>query len=174
MDPATSDQVRGWMQRIGFPVSGASPATAKGLGCIISHAGSRDVLPGKPCGVQEPQGDHGRSSGRICSVQSPSKEDVLAASGQNNDCKPRQTDDDIDCSSIYNPESVPISGTPNGKPKWRTVNLIPNERTILEGSKMVITSIKSSGYECDRVYLAWLRIGNAAAQLALRPAPSSL
>src|SRR5438128_356650 len=45
------------MQRIGFPVAGASPAGAKVLERVVRHVGGRDTFPGTSCAVQETQRD---------------------------------------------------------------------------------------------------------------------
>ena len=58
MDPATSVQVCGRVEGVGFPETGASPAGSKALGRVIRHVASRDVFPGTPCPVQEKQRDH--------------------------------------------------------------------------------------------------------------------
>ncbi len=51
-------QLRGGMQRIGFPVAGASPAGTKIFDRVIRHVGSGDMFPGTSCAVQEAQRDH--------------------------------------------------------------------------------------------------------------------
>ena len=46
------------MQRIGFPLAGASPAGAQVFDRVIRHVGSGDVFPGTSCADQEVQRDH--------------------------------------------------------------------------------------------------------------------
>src|SRR6267378_1775768 len=57
MESAMSIQLRGWMQGIGFPVAGASPAGAKILDGVIRHAGSGDAFPGTSSALQDVQRD---------------------------------------------------------------------------------------------------------------------